>query len=227
MRATYRQLDYPNVVVSGIATVCINMSSRGIFLLLTSLVFVQASLNTPYFPIKFGNCNFPSISEQLIKDEFFNKKWYVWMSSGNYFFAMQSKCAGTDTRIVGNDTEFLHFQYENPLNSFVTLKGNAPGNYLRYKGLVFPVDYSTNRYNFTLALSIVETDYDNWAAIYFCKQLLGSKIELSWLLTTDWKKTPSEEQKNEMSEAVSRFDYTLDDYFLQDNSRCGIGEPHL
>ncbi|XP_014280071.1 uncharacterized protein [Halyomorpha halys] len=203
------------------------MSSTGIFLLLLNMAFVQSSIISPYFPMKFGNCNFPSMNNELIKDEFFNKKWYVWMSSGDYFFARQSRCAGTDTKMVGNDTEFLHFQYESPVNSFVSIKGKATANYVRYKRLMFPVYYNAYRYNFTLALSIVDTDYDNWAAIYFCRQLLGSKIELSWLLTTDWRKTPTEEQKAEISEAISNFDYTLDDYLLQDNSHCGLGEPHL
>ncbi|XP_014280072.1 apolipoprotein D [Halyomorpha halys] len=193
------------------------------------LVAVVAALTSAWNPppVVVGLCKQSSILGDLEPEKYFNRKWYVWKSHGGFLFDRTGNCAGQDSKIEGNEVELLNFQYEPLLGKYVTAKGEADADYIQRKGLAFPVNYNLGGFNFTIAFNILGTDYDNWAAVYLCRQLIGMKIEMSWLLVRDKETTLTSEQQEAISKTISNVGFTLGDYELKNNRNCGSAEPHL
>ncbi|CAH1404645.1 unnamed protein product [Nezara viridula] len=196
-----------------------------IFGLVAVLAALTSAWNPP--PVVVGLCKQPSIIGNLNPQQFFNKKWYIWKSHGGTIFDRTGSCAGFDSKTHGNKVEILNFQYEPLFGKYLTAKGEANTDFIQMEGLNFPVDYSIGGLNFTLGYNILGTDYENWAAVYLCQQLIGMKIERSWLLVRDKEATLTPEQQAAISKSISNVAFRMEDYEFKYNRNCGSGEPSL
>lgn len=181
--------------------------------------------NTP--PVVGGFCKQTSVIGDLNPQEFFDKKWYVWKSHGGFLFESTGNCAGFDSKIQGNQVRLLSFQYQPLFRNYITASGEADADYIQKEGLTFPVDYNVTGMNINLGFNILGTDYDNWAAVYLCRQLIGLKIELSWLMVRNRDVALTSEQLAQVSKSISNVGFDLEDYELKYNNNCGSNEPHL
>ncbi|XP_014256007.1 apolipoprotein D-like [Cimex lectularius] len=178
------------------------------------------------FPWKFGTCLRPRLSKELNTTKFFNGHWYALKTVGNYLFDSHGSCFGTEVNLRNNgQIDLLHFQFESMFSKYAYLRGTARAKFTKFMGAFFPAkyDFVAGLYQYEAPFAIVDTDYDNWAFVYFCNQYLGVKLEMAWMAGRD--RTMSYLDKLEKTAVQLGMDPST--FSTQDNSDCPTGEPSL
>nr|AQM58302.1 lipocalin-like protein 5 [Pristhesancus plagipennis] len=196
-----------------------------LFVAVSSVTDVDAR---DYFPYKAGFCPRPTIKDGLDVKRFFKDRWYVAKSTGVYLFQLGGTCSATMANVTEDGTEInlLHYQYEPLLKTYTKVRGTAQTKFTRYMGIYSPVKYDLFGFGypqFEVPFVIVDTDYDNWAIMYMCKQYTtGFKTELGWMMT---RKRGDKSHLETMEKAQKLIG---NEGFIDEvNTDCGANEPSL
>ncbi|KAK9501345.1 hypothetical protein O3M35_012081 [Rhynocoris fuscipes] len=200
----------------------------GAVLLLVAICSVVDVNARDYFPWKPGFCPRPTIKGELDVKRFFRDRWYVAKSTGVYLFQLGGTCAATVANVSEDGTEIrmLHYQYEPLLKTYTKVYGTAKSKFTSYMGIYSPVEYDALGFGipqFEVPFVVVDTDYDNWAIIYMCKQHPGGfKSELGWMMTR------VRGDKSHIETMMSAQKLIGNEGFIDEvNTDCGADEPKL
>nr|BAN21283.1 unknown secreted protein [Riptortus pedestris] len=197
-------------------------------MLLAVGIAVYAGPATTNIPLALGFCKNPPIGPKFITNEFFNKQWYPWKGLGNMIFKRPGGCSGIDAKIEGSTIKVMTFHYEPLFSGYVTIEGEADNRIPRHQGLWFTIDYHImGLFHLPVPYTVLATDYSNWAVVYSCHQLLGFKIERTWILARTLSPNFTSETLSAIRSALETIDIDLEDLRFEDNSGCGQGEPRL
>ncbi|XP_059079065.1 apolipoprotein D-like [Tigriopus californicus] len=70
---------------------------------------------------------------------------------------------------------------------------------------------------------LIDTDYENWASVYSCDEILGNKFEYGWVLTRE--SAPSEAIVQASLDAFVAQGITLDDFVDNPQDGCTYENP--
>ncbi|XP_014242013.1 lazarillo protein-like [Cimex lectularius] len=183
-----------------------------------------ASILGGRLPIVPGECLEGADLPIFTPEWFFTGRWYEYASFGNYIFQADGICRTMESEVRDDVLDVLYYQYQPVLKKYTSLRSSTNVTAIVGSSVVLQYELLIGLIEVKVPLTVIATDYDNYAVLYSCKATPGLKSESAWLLT---RRRGDSTFLDEFADAVTSAGLDYSDFTLVKSTGCDPKEPRL